>query len=182
MSLRSIHLLGSPVLRERAKEVAAVDEGVRELVADLYDTMRVADGVGLAANQIGVARRVAVVTMDGTDYTLVNPVVVEREGRSKEEEGCLSLPDIFADIQRPARVVVEATDERGVVRRIDASGMLARAIQHEMDHLDGILTVDRVGPLKRRRLLAQWQKSREGKTGYLREVVAETAPEGAGKE
>ena len=182
MSLRPVHLLGSPVLRERAKEVAAVDDEVRALITDLYDTMRVADGVGLAANQIGVARRVAVVSVEGTDYTLINPVVVEHEGKSKQEEGCLSLPDIFADIQRPVRVVVEAADESGVVRRIDGSGMLGRAIQHEMDHLDGILLVDRVGPLKRRRLLAEWQKSREGKTGYLREVAAETAPESAGKE
>jgi peptide deformylase len=178
VSLRPIHLLGSPVLRERATEVAAVDDEVRALLADLFDTMRVADGVGLAANQIGVARRVAVVTVDGTDYALINPVIVEREGKAKQEEGCLSLPDVFADVQRPARVVVEAMDEHGVVRRIDGTGMLGRAIQHEIDHLDGILIVDRVGPLKRRRLLAEWQKSREGATGYLREVTAETTPGG----
>ncbi len=178
MSLRPIHLLGSPVLRERATEVVAVDDDVRALLADLFETMRVADGVGLAANQIGVARRVAVVTVDGTDYALINPVIVEREGKAKQEEGCLSLPDVFADVQRPSRVVVEAMDEHGVLRRIEGTGMLGRAMQHEIDHLDGILILDRAGPLKRRRLLAEWQKSREGTTGYLREVSADTTPDG----
>ena len=177
MSLRPIHLLGSPVLRERAREIGAVDGEVRALLADLWETMRVSDGVGLAANQIGVPRRVAVVAVEGRDYTLINPVLVEHDGKSKEEEGCLSVPDIYADIVRPARVVVEAADERGLVRRIEGAGMLARALQHEIDHLDGILFVDRVGPIKRRRLLAEWQKSREGKTGFLREA----APEGASK-
>ncbi len=175
MSLRPIHVLGSPVLRERAAEVAAVDEEVRALLADLFDTMRVADGVGLAANQIGVARRVAVVSVDGTDYALVNPVIVEREGKAKQEEGCLSIPELYAEVSRPARVVVEAADELGVVRRVEGTGLLGRALQHEIDHLDGILFLDRVGPLKRRRLMAEWQKSREGKTGFLREVTSEGA-------
>lgn len=175
MSLRPIHVLGSPVLREPAAPVVAVDEEVRALLADLWETMRVADGVGLAANQIGVARRVAVVSVGGVDYTLVNPVLIEHEGRAREEEGCLSLPELFANVTRPARVVVEAADEHGVVRRIEGTELLGRALQHEIDHLDGILFIDRVGPLKRRRLLAEWQKSREGKTGYLRDVSAEDA-------
>jgi peptide deformylase len=176
--LRPIHVLGSPVLRERAVDVPAVDDEVRALLADLWDTMRTADGVGLAANQIGVARRVAVVSVDGQDFALVNPVVVEHRGKAKQEEGCLSIPDLYADVSRPERVVVEAADETGAVRRIEGTGLLARAIQHEIDHLDGILFLDRVGPLKRRRLLAEWQKAREGKTGYLREVT----PEGASKD
>jgi len=175
VSLRPIHVLGSPVLRERAVEVAAVDDDVRALLADLWETMRVADGVGLAANQIGVARRVAVVSVHGVDYTLVNPVLVEHAGKAKQEEGCLSIPDLYADVTRPARVVVEAADEHGVVRRIEGTDLLGRALQHEIDHLDGLLFLDRVGPLKRRRLLAEWQKSREGKTGYLRDVSAEGA-------
>jgi peptide deformylase len=178
VSLRPIHVLGSPVLRERAAEVPAVDDEVRALLADLWDTMRTADGVGLAANQVGVARRVAVVSVDGQDFALVNPVVVEHGGKAKQEEGCLSIPDLYADVSRPERVVVEAADETGAVRRIEGTGLLARAMQHEIDHLDGILFLDRVGPLKRRRLLAEWQKAREGKTGYLREVT----PEGASKD
>jgi peptide deformylase len=178
VSLRPIHVLGSPVLRERAAEVPAVDDEVRALLADLWDTMRTADGVGLAANQVGVARRVAVVSVDGQDFALVNPVVVEHGGKAKQEEGCLSIPELYADVARPERVVVEAADETGAVRRIEGTGLLARAMQHEIDHLDGILFLDRVGPLKRRRLLAEWQKAREGKTGYLREVT----PEGASKD
>ena len=178
MSLRQLHLLGSPVLRQRAHEVAAADEGVRALVADLFDTMRAANGVGLASNQIGVARRVAVVSVEGQgEHALVNPVIVEAAGKQVGEEGCLSIPEIFGDVERADRVVVEAMDERGERRRIEATGMLARAIQHEIDHLDGILFLDRVGPLKRRRLLADWKKSRKGDTGYLKDVV----PEGSAK-
>ena len=178
MSLRQLHLLGSPVLRQRAYEVARVDDGVRALIADLFDTMRAAKGVGLASNQIGVARRVAVVSVeDQGEHALVNPVILETQGVETAEEGCLSIPDIFADVERGARVVVEAADEHGKRRRIEAAGLLARAIQHEVDHLDGILFLDRVSPLKRRRLLADWKKSRKGETGYLKDIV----PEGAAR-
>ena len=177
MSLRQLHLLGSPVLRQRAHEVAGVDDGVQQLIADLFETMRAAKGVGLASNQIGVARRVAVVSVEGEgEHALVNPVVVEHDGRQVGEEGCLSIPDIYADVERAHRVVVETLAEGGARRRIEASGMLARAIQHEIDHLDGILFLDRVSPLKRRRLLAAWKKSRKGKEGHLKDVE----PEGAG--
>jgi len=174
VSLRQLHLLGSPVLRQRAHEVASVDDGVRALVADLFDTMRAANGVGLASNQIGVARRVAIVSVEGEgEHVLVNPVILANDGKQVGEEGCLSIPDIFADVERADHVVVEALDQAGARRRIEASGMLARAIQHEIDHLDGILFLDRVGPLKRRRLLADWKKSRKGDTGYLKDVVPE---------
>ena len=178
MSLRRLHLLGSPVLRQRAHEVAGVDDGVRALIADLFETMRAAGGVGLASNQIGVARRVAVVSVEGAgEHALVNPVIVESTGTQVGEEGCLSIPEIYGDVERAERVVVEAMDERGERRRVEASGFLARAILHEIDHLDGILFLDRVSPLKRRRLLADWKRSRKGQTGYLKDVV----PEGAGK-
>lgn len=183
MSLRPIHLMGSAVLRQRAAEVGVVDGEVRSLIADLFDTMRAAKGIGLAANQVGVARRVAVVESGGGEaagghsYALVDPVIVEASGRVKDEEGCLSIPEIFADVVRAERVVVEAGDENGVRRRIAATDLLARALQHEIDHLDGILIVDRVGPIKRRFLLRQWEKARAGQRGNLKEVV----PEGAAK-
>jgi peptide deformylase len=178
VSLKPLHLLGSPVLRQRAHEVAGVDAGVRALIADLFDTMRAAGGVGLASNQIGVARRVAVVAVENAgEHALVNPVVLEAGGSQTGEEGCLSIPEIYADVERFDRLVVEALDENGVRRRVEATGFLARAIQHEIDHLDGILFLDRVGPLKRRRLLADWKKSRKGQTGYLKDVV----PAGAAK-
>lgn len=176
MSLRDLHLLGSPVLRQRSAMVETVDEEVRELIADLFETMRFCKGVGLAANQVGVARRVAVVeTEPGQPHALVNPVVVEAQGFEKAEEGCLSIPDIYGDIERAARVVVEAADENGVRRRIEGVGLLGRAMQHEIDHIDGILFLDRVGPFKRKFLLRQWEKSRKGQTGYLKELVAEDA-------
>jgi peptide deformylase len=176
VSLRPLHLLGSPVLRQRAAEVGKVDDEVRALIADLFDTMRAAKGVGLAANQIGVARRVAVVEADGQPpVVLVNPVVVGREGADRDEEGCLSIPDVFGEVERAARVVVEATDEHGAPRHIEGAGLFARAIQHEIDHLDGILFLDRVGPLKRRLLLRQWERSREGQTGYLKSLAADGA-------
>jgi peptide deformylase len=177
VSVRQLHLLGSPVLRQRAHEVARLDDGVRALVADLFETMRAAKGIGLASNQIGVARRVAIVSVDEEEAVLVNPVILESEGEQVGEEGCLSIPDIFADVARAERVVVETTDESGARRRIEGTGMFARAIQHEVDHLDGIVFLDRIGPLKRRRLLADWKKARKGETGYLKDVV----PDGAAK-
>ena len=174
MSLRNIHLLGSPVLRQRSADVAQVDDEVRAFVADLFETMEFSKGVGLAANQVGVARRIAVVsTGEGQRYVLINPVIVEKEGTVKDEEGCLSIPDIYGDVERSARVVVEALDERGRKQRIEGTELLARALQHEIDHLDGILFLDRVGPFKRRYLVRQWEKSRKGETGYIKELKAE---------
>lgn len=191
MTVRLLHLLGSAVLRQRAEEVATVDEGVRELIGDLLDTMRAARGVGLAANQIGVARRVAVVEAgpgpsrdgagEGLAHVLINPVIVEREGSVREEEGCLSIPEIFGEVERAARVVVEVLDADraagGACRRIEATDLVARAIQHEIDHLDGILFLDRIPPMRRRLLLNQWERSRRdaGAAGYLREIAPETA-------
>ena len=178
MSLRDIHVLGSPVLRQRSPEVTGVTDEVRALVADLFETMRASKGVGLAANQVGVATRVCVVETDeGHSYALINPVIVERDGRVKDEEGCLSIPDVYGDVERSVRVVVEAMDEQGVTRRVEGTELLARAIQHEIDHLDGILFLDRVSPIKRRFLLRKWEKSRKGQTGYIRKIepVAEDA-------
>jgi peptide deformylase len=178
VSLRDIHLLGSPVLRQRSTEVQAVDDEVRAFVADLFETMDFSKGVGLAANQVGVARRIAVVGVEERRYALINPVIVERVGTVKDEEGCLSIPEIYGDVERAARVVVEALDEHGVTQRIEATELLGRALQHEIDHLDGILFLDRVGPIKRRFLVRQWEKSRKGETGHikvLKEPVAEDA-------
>jgi peptide deformylase len=178
VSLRDIHLLGSPVLRQRSAEVVTVDDEVRAFVTDLFETMDFSKGVGLAANQVGVARRIAVVGVEQCRYALINPVIVERAGTVKDEEGCLSIPEIYGDVERAALVVIEALDEHGVTRRIEGSELLGRALQHEIDHLDGILFLDRVGPIKRRFLVREWKKSRKGETGYikvLREPVAADA-------
>ena len=171
MSLRSLHLLGSPVLRQRATEVSEVDGAVRQLVTDLFDTMRAEQGVGLAANQIGETRRVAVVdTGEDGAVVLINPEITEQEGRDKSEEGCLSIPEIYGDVVRAIRIVFETTSLEGDRVSVEASALRARAILHEIDHLDGILFLDHLSPLKRRMLQAKWKKMRKGKTGYIKEV------------
>jgi peptide deformylase len=181
VTVRMLHLLGSPVLRQQSPPVARVDDAVRRLVDDLFETMRAAKGVGLAANQIGVTQRVAVVDIGEEDpppLALINPVIVERgDEREVAEEGCLSIPDVFGDVERDAHVVVEALDRDGKTFRVAAHGYKARAIQHEIDHLDGILFLDHLSAVKRSLLTAKWKKSRKGKTGYLKEVTPEPAGE-----
>jgi peptide deformylase len=171
VALRPIHLLSSPVLRQHSDEVEVVDAAVRTLVQDLFDTMHAADGIGLAANQVGLARRVAVVHAgEDPPVVLINPVIVEREGKEKGEEGCLSIPDIFGDVNRAERIVVETTDLDGERVRHELTDLTARAVQHEIDHLDGVLFLDHLSPLKRHMLLKKWKKMRKGQTGYIKEV------------
>jgi peptide deformylase len=158
MAIRDIHILGSPVLRHRAEEVETVDDEVRALVDDLFDTMAAASGVGLAANQIGVTRRVAVINADGQTFAMINPRIVESSGRDSKEEGCLSIPDAFAEVARPERQVMEPLNEDGEPIRMDVSALAARAIQHELDHLDGVLFIDHLSPLKRQLLVSRWKK------------------------
>ncbi len=181
MTVRTLHLLGSPVLRQKSPTVPKVDDAVRRLVDDLFETMRAAKGVGLAANQIGVARRVAVVDIGVDDppaLVLINPVIIERGDEAESaEEGCLSIPEIFGDVTRAVRIVVEALDQDGSRARVEASGYKARAIQHEIDHLDGILFLDHLSAVKRGLLLSKWKKARKGQTGYLKEVTPEPAGE-----
>lgn len=173
MTIRPIHLLGSPALRERAAEIERVDAAVTALIDDLLDTMKADGGIGLAANQIGVAKRVAVVAAgDEQPLVLINPVIVAREGTSTAEEGCLSIPDIFVDVERAARITLETTGRDGQRVRVAADELRARAIQHEVDHLDGMLIIDHASPLKRRLLLNKWRRLRKGKEGFLKEVSA----------
>lgn len=165
MTLLKLHLLGSPVLRQHSEEVAVVDDEVRELIASMFETMDAAKGVGLAANQVGIARRIAVIDADGHRIALVNPRITSAEGRATAEEGCLSIPDIFAEVTRPERVVLEALDAEGKPYTLDTAGLAARAIQHEIDHLDGVLFVDRL-PAIARRLLLRRLRQRRRKEGW----------------
>jgi peptide deformylase len=176
MSLLKLHLLGSPVLRQRSTEIPAVDDELRSTIASMFETMDAAKGVGLAANQVGLARRVAVIDADGHRFAMINPVLVDTEGRDTAEEGCLSIPDIYGDVTRPAQVVLEALDADGQPFRLEAGGLTARAIQHEIDHLDGVLFLDHLGPIRRKMLLARWKKEHRDDRSYLKEVTAETAP------
>jgi peptide deformylase len=162
VALRQIRLLGDPVLRREAAPVETIDDEVRRLIADMMDTMYDAEGVGLAAPQVGVPLRVIVLDVHEPDvppFALVNPRIVEvGDAPDRAEEGCLSIPGLRDVVERPARVVVEGLDPAGEPVRMEADGLLARALQHEVDHLDGILFLDRVSPLKRRLLLQRWKK------------------------
>ena len=167
MPVREILFLGDPVLREEAEEVASFDDDLRALVRDMFETMYHAEGIGLAAPQIGVSSRVIVVDLrrekeDDRPMALVNPRLVwASEETAKQPEGCLSIPTLEEVVERPAQVRVEAVDPEGEPVRIEASELLARALQHEIDHLDGILFLDRVSALKRRMLLKKWKKIEE---------------------
>jgi peptide deformylase len=175
VSLLQLHVLGSPVLRQHSEIVPSVDEDVRRLIADMFETMDAAKGIGLAANQVGVARRVAVVDVDDDRFVMVNPRIVETEGRASAEEGCLSIPEIYADVTRPDRVVVEALDAEGRPYRKEATGLKARAIQHEIDHLDGILFLDHLSLVRRQMLLAKWRREHKDDAGFTKEVTGASA-------
>lgn len=156
--------MGDPVLREEAAAVEAVDDGLRALARDMFDTMYESDGVGLAANQVGVLKRLIVVDpreQDVTPMALVNPrVVVTGDEDERAEEGCLSMPGLREVVERKSSVTVEALDLNGETVRIEAEGLHARVLLHEIDHLDGVLFLDRVSPLKRKMLLKKWKKVR----------------------
>ncbi len=170
MSLLSLHLLGSPVLRQRCAEVETVDDGIRQFVDDLFETMHAAKGVGLAANQVGDTRRVAVVEAEEQRLVLINPRVIASEGSDTAEEGCLSVPDVYVDVSRPARITLEATGLDGQRYRRELEGLPARAVQHEIDHLDGVLFLDHAGPMRRKMLLARYRKDHKDDKSYIREV------------
>ena len=168
MALLEIEVLGAKVLREPAAPVEAVTDETRRLIRDMFDTMYDAEGIGLAAPQVGVSERVMIVDVPDEDgdhhvHALVNPVIVE-SGREtdKASEGCLSIPELEEMVTRPVRVVVEGLSSSAEPVRIEAKGLLARALQHEIDHLDGILFIDRLSALKRGILMRKWRKKRKG--------------------
>ncbi|HUG40609.1 MAG TPA: peptide deformylase [Longimicrobiales bacterium] len=164
MAVLRMRYLGDPVLRVRAEEIEAVDDELRALARDMLDTMYAEEGVGLAGPQVGVSRRIIVVDPreEGSEpRTLINPRILNASAEEeREEEGCLSLPGLRELVDRSITVVMEALDLDGRTVRIEADGLLARILQHEVDHLDGILFLDRVSPLKRRMLLKKWEKAK----------------------
>jgi peptide deformylase len=181
VSLLKLHLLGSPVLRQRSAPIDAVDDAVRRLVDDLFETMYAAKGVGLAANQVGIAQRVAVVDV-GTEahepLVLINPRIDRHTDETDVvEEGCLSIPDIFGDVERPTGIVLEAQDRDGNPYRLETEGYQARAIQHEIDHLDGVLFLDHLSAVKRGLLMSKWKRLRKGEKSHTKEVTPEPAGE-----
>ena len=166
MALLEIKLLGSEVLRRPADPVQDIDDEVRALVRDMFDTMYDAKGIGLAGPQVGVSRRIIVLDVEeesgeSNRVALVNPRLAGRAGKKeKQAEGCLSIPGLEGIVARPNSVVVEGRDPEGRDVRVEAEGLFARALQHEIDHLDGVLFIDRLSPLKRQLLLKKWRKLR----------------------
>ena len=167
--IRPILKYGDSILHEPARTVEAFTPELDRLIDDMIETMYAAPGVGLAATQIGVPLRIFVVDVSvGRDpeglIVMVNPEFVERDGVQLEEEGCLSVPGFNATVMRPMRVVVKGLDRDGEPRQHEGTGLLARAFQHEMDHLDGTLFVDRLRGIKRELIVRKIQKlTRAGK-------------------
>jgi len=150
-------------LRAHAEPVSVVDEEIRKLVDDMAETMYAAPGIGLAANQVGVLKRIVVIDVDYPDSSpdllvLINPEIVERQGKICWEEGCLSFPDVREDVERAERIKFRALDRDGRVFEKEAEGLLAVAVQHELDHLDGVLLIDHVSFLKKRMIHRQLVK------------------------
>ena len=173
MKILDIRVLGDPVLRQATTPVAKVSGELRSLIADMFDTMYAAEGIGLAAPQVGRAERVAVMDVEGQKLALVNPEIVEREGSVRGEEGCLSIPEVFGDVTRSSRVIVRALDENGREIVVEGTELLARCMQHEIDHLDGKLFIDYLSVLKRRSAMSQWEKLRDDYPGFIRKVALE---------
>ena len=145
MAIRNIIKEGNPALREVCKEVTVFDDKLGELIDDMVDTMFKANGVGLAAPQISILKRVVVVSVDGkTIYEMVNPKITMTTGSQLSNEGCLSVPDRYGVVERPKKVVVEYYDRHGEKFKVKASGFLATAFCHELDHLDGVLYIDKM--------------------------------------
>lgn len=168
MALRRIVLMGDPVLREKARPVETFDDELAVLVRDMFETMYAAEGIGLAAPQIGISRRIFVIDVrdeedpERAPRVVINPEIVESSAETdKAPEGCLSIPGIEEVVERPARVRIRAQDVSGEWFELEADELFARALQHEYDHLDGVLFLDRVGPLKRRMAVKRWKKLRE---------------------
>ncbi len=168
MPVRDIRLLGDPILRREASAVVSFGADLRALVRDMFETMYHEEGIGLAAPQIGIGQRVIVVDLrreehpDDEPMALVNPRLTWTSSETaKQTEGCLSIPTLEEVVERPAQVRVEAHDPEGKRIELFAEDLLARALQHEIDHLDGVLFFDRVSALKRRMLLKKWKKLEE---------------------
>lgn len=172
MSLLDIRVYGDPVLRTPTNIVNDVTPELRRLVNDMFETMYAAKGIGLAAPQIGRLERLSVVDVDGQRLVLFNPEIVESDSkRIKGEEGCLSIPEIYGDVERSARVLVRAMDADGKTYEVEGKELLSRCLQHEIDHLHGRLFIDYLSALKRRAAASKWAKEKEKYPGNVRRLT-----------
>lgn len=144
MALRNIREIGDNVLRKKSKKVDVINDRILTLINDMFETMYEAEGVGLAAPQVGILKRIVVIDTGDNPITLINPKITYTEGKVIDSEGCLSIPGEQGNVERPAKVTVKALNEKGEQIEITGEDLLARAICHELDHLDGILYVDKL--------------------------------------
>lgn len=163
MAVLPIRKYGDEVLRQRTEPVEQFDEPLQRLIDDMVETMYAAPGVGLAANQVGVSKRLMVIDLTvgeepGNVHVFVNPQITQSEGEITEEEGCLSIPDFVEIVTRPERLTVKYLDRHGEPQEMRAEGLMARAICHEIDHLEGTLFIDYLRGLKKERILKKIQK------------------------
>jgi len=150
MDILPVKVYGSPVLREQARELDRIDDAVLGLIERMRDSLYYHQGLGLAANQVGEPVRIFLIDDGSGLKTFINPRILEKDGSAVGEEGCLSLPGIFIDIHRHSSLLLEYEDREGETRRLEADGLLARAIQHECDHLEGTMISDRAGYIARK--------------------------------
>lgn len=148
MAIRNIRLEGDEILKKKSKEVEQIDEKIQILIDDMIETMHKYNGVGLAAVQVGILKRIIVIDIydDNGPIVMINPVIIKTKGEQEVEEGCLSFPNKFAKMIRPAEVVAEYTDREGKRKKIKAKELLAQAICHEVDHLNGEVFIDKIIP------------------------------------
>lgn len=168
MSLLPIYVLGAPILRVETELVTEFTDELQSLIDNMFETMYAAQGIGLAAPQIGRTERLAVVDVDHNPLVIINPEIVDREGKERAEEACLSIPEIYGDVDRAKRVVVRALDRHGAPQEIVAADLFARCLQHEIDHLHGRLFIDYLSYLKRRTALAKWETMKGEYTDNVR--------------
>ena len=173
MSLLDIHVLGSPILRRDTQPVQQMTTELRQLVTDMFDTMYAAKGIGLAAPQVGRSERIAVLDLDKQPLVLVNPVITLRQGRSRREEGCLSIPDIHYEVERAGKVVVQALDVDMQPITLEGSDLFGTCLQHEIDHLHGKLFLDHLSILKRRQAMRDWDEEKDQYPDLLRRLTPE---------
>lgn len=143
MALREIRKDGDPILRKKSREIPEIDKKIQTLLDDMVETMEDAEGVGLAAPQVGILKRAVVIDIGEGVMKIINPKIIESDGEVVELEGCLSVPNLSGNVERPENIKVQYTDENGEEQTVEATGLLARALCHEIDHLDGILYTDK---------------------------------------
>ena len=171
MTIKPLVLLPDPVLRAKSEPIEDVDEDVRTLADDMLETMYDAPGIGLAAIQLGIPRRLLVVDCSKEDeeknpIVVINPeIIASSDERSTYEEGCLSIPDYYAEVERPAQVTVAYVDREGKQQQIEADGLLATCLQHEIDHLNGVLFIDHISKLKRDMVIKKFTKLAKSRGG-----------------